>query len=88
MLDAMQSTTISERHFTISFRKLKLRQSFRHRGGILSAILEKTKTGQISDGKIFVTRLADVIRVRTEKRAKRLFDEDSSWTQIKSDKRG
>ncbi len=32
---------------------------------VLSAILEKTKTGQIGDGKIFVTTLADVVRVRT-----------------------
>ena len=32
---------------------------------VLSAIQEKTKTGKIGDGKIFVTRLADVVRVRT-----------------------
>jgi nitrogen regulatory protein P-II 1 len=32
---------------------------------VLSAIQEKTKTGNIGDGKIFVTRLADVVRVRT-----------------------
>ncbi len=32
---------------------------------VLSAILEKTRTGQIGDGKIFVTTLADVVRVRT-----------------------
>ena len=31
----------------------------------LAAILEKTKTGQIGDGKIFITKLADVVRVRT-----------------------
>jgi nitrogen regulatory protein P-II 1 len=32
---------------------------------VLSTIQEKTKTGRIGDGKIFVTRLADVVRVRT-----------------------
>ena len=32
---------------------------------VLAAIQEKTKTGMIGDGKIFVTRLADVVRVRT-----------------------
>jgi len=32
---------------------------------VLSTIQEKTKTGKIGDGKIIVTRLADVVRVRT-----------------------
>ena len=32
---------------------------------VLSTIQEKTKTGRIGDGKIFVTRLTDVVRVRT-----------------------
>ncbi len=32
---------------------------------VLAVIQEKTKTGMIGDGKIFVTRLADVVRVRT-----------------------
>ncbi len=32
---------------------------------VLSAIREKAKTGQIGDGKIFVTTLSDVVRVRT-----------------------
>ena len=32
---------------------------------VLSTIQEKTRTGKIGDGKIFVTRLADVVRVRT-----------------------
>jgi nitrogen regulatory protein P-II 1 len=31
----------------------------------LSVIREKSRTGSIGDGKIFVTQLADVIRVRT-----------------------
>jgi nitrogen regulatory protein P-II 1 len=31
----------------------------------LAVIQEKTKTGKIGDGKIFVTRLADVVRLRT-----------------------
>ena len=32
---------------------------------VLSTIQEKTKTGKIGDGKIFVTKLAAVVRVRT-----------------------
>ncbi len=31
----------------------------------LAVIQEKTKSGKIGDGKIFVTRLADVVRLRT-----------------------
>jgi nitrogen regulatory protein P-II 1 len=31
----------------------------------LSAIVGAAKTGQVGDGKIFVTQLAEVIRVRT-----------------------
>jgi len=31
----------------------------------LSAIQEKTRSGKIGDGKIFVTKLANVVRVRT-----------------------
>ena len=32
---------------------------------VLAVIEGKNKTGQIGDGKIFVTKLADVVRVRT-----------------------
>jgi nitrogen regulatory protein PII len=32
---------------------------------VISAIREKSRTGSIGDGKIFVTRLDDVVRVRT-----------------------
>jgi nitrogen regulatory protein PII len=32
---------------------------------IIAVIQGKTKTGKIGDGKIFITRLADVVRVRT-----------------------
>jgi nitrogen regulatory protein PII len=32
---------------------------------VLAVIQEKTKSGNIGDGKIFVTKLADVVRVRT-----------------------
>jgi nitrogen regulatory protein P-II 1 len=32
---------------------------------VLAAIQEKTKSGMIGDGKIFVTKLANVVRVRT-----------------------
>jgi nitrogen regulatory protein PII len=32
---------------------------------VITAIQEKTKTGKVGDGKIFVMKLADVVRVRT-----------------------
>jgi len=32
---------------------------------VISVILEKARTGKIGDGKIFITRLEDVIRIRT-----------------------
>jgi nitrogen regulatory protein P-II 1 len=32
---------------------------------VLAVIQEKTKSGKIGDGKIFVTKLANVVRVRT-----------------------
>ena len=33
---------------------------------VLSTIIKVTKTGQVGDGKIFVTPVFDVIRIRTE----------------------
>jgi nitrogen regulatory protein PII len=35
---------------------------------VLSTIQEKAKTGKIGDGKIFITRLEDIVRIRTGKR--------------------
>jgi nitrogen regulatory protein PII len=32
---------------------------------VISTILEKAKTGKIGDGKIFVTRIEEIIRIRT-----------------------
>jgi nitrogen regulatory protein PII len=32
---------------------------------VISTIMEKAKTGKIGDGKIFVTKIEDVIRIRT-----------------------
>jgi nitrogen regulatory protein PII len=32
---------------------------------VISVILEKAKTGKIGDGKIFVSTVADIIRIRT-----------------------
>ncbi len=32
---------------------------------VISAIQQKTTTGTMGDGKIFVTRLADIVRIRT-----------------------
>ncbi len=34
----------------------------------ISAIIEAAKTGQIGDGKLFISTIEDVIRVRTEER--------------------
>ncbi len=33
---------------------------------VLQAITRKAQTGKIGDGKIFITNLEDVIRIRTE----------------------
>ena len=35
---------------------------------VIQAIISAARTGEIGDGKIFVTELADVIRIRTEER--------------------
>jgi nitrogen regulatory protein PII len=32
---------------------------------VISTIMEKAKTGKIGDGKIFVTKIEDVVRIRT-----------------------
>ena len=32
---------------------------------VLATIMDKAKTGKIGDGKIFVTRIEDIIRIRT-----------------------
>ncbi|MBK6915365.1 MAG: P-II family nitrogen regulator [Ignavibacteriales bacterium] len=37
---------------------------------VISAILRTAKTGQVGDGKIFVTDIQDVIRIRTEESGK------------------
>ena len=35
---------------------------------VITAIQEKTKTGKIGDGKIFISKLEDIIRIRTGER--------------------
>ncbi len=35
---------------------------------VVTTILEKAKTGKIGDGKIFITKLEDIIRIRTGER--------------------
>ena len=35
---------------------------------VLSTIMEKAKTGKIGDGKIFITKLEDIVRIRTGER--------------------
>ncbi len=37
--------------------------------GVVDTILQSARTGQVGDGKIFVTDLADVIRIRTGENA-------------------
>ncbi|MDH4233127.1 MAG: P-II family nitrogen regulator, partial [Nitrospirota bacterium] len=32
---------------------------------VMSTILERAKTGKIGDGKIFVSKLEDIVRIRT-----------------------
>ena len=32
---------------------------------VITTIMEKAKTGKIGDGKIFITRIEDIIRIRT-----------------------
>jgi nitrogen regulatory protein PII len=35
---------------------------------VLSTIMEKAKTGKIGDGKIFITKLEEIVRIRTGER--------------------
>src|SRR5512142_1046051 len=35
---------------------------------VVAAIVEKSKTGKIGDGKIFVTKLEEIVRIRTGER--------------------
>jgi nitrogen regulatory protein P-II 1 len=35
---------------------------------VVNAIIENAQTGKIGDGKIFITEIADVIRIRTKER--------------------
>src|SRR5512134_1265836 len=37
---------------------------------VVGTIMEKAKTGKIGDGKIFITNLEDIIRIRTGERGK------------------
>ena len=43
---------------------------------IMSVIIETAKTGKIGDGKIFVSSIEKVIRIRTEEQ-----DEDAIWVR-------
>lgn len=48
--------------------KLELVVSDKESEDIIAAISKVTKTGQIGDGKIFVTNLAEAVRIRTGER--------------------
>ena len=57
--------------FTVEFlQKLKVEVVVEEEkvNSVIDAIAEAAKTGEIGDGKIFVTNLVDVIRIRTGER--------------------
>ena len=45
--------------------KLEVVVSAKDAAGVIESILKSARTGQVGDGKIFVTDLANVIRIRT-----------------------
>ncbi len=45
--------------------KLEVVVGAKDAAGVIEAILKSARTGQVGDGKIFVTDLANVIRIRT-----------------------
>ena len=45
--------------------KVEVVCSHEHLNGVVESIMRSAQTGQIGDGKIFVTELADTIRIRT-----------------------
>ncbi len=45
--------------------KLEVVVAGKDAAGVIDAILKSARTGQVGDGKIFVTDLANVIRIRT-----------------------
>jgi nitrogen regulatory protein P-II 1 len=45
--------------------KLEIVVSNENAQGVVDTILNTARTGQVGDGKIFVTQLADVVRIRT-----------------------
>jgi nitrogen regulatory protein P-II 1 len=60
--------------YTVDFLpkiKLEIVVSEDHVEPALGAIIKVTKTGKIGDGKIFVTQLTDVIRIRTEEKGEK-----------------
>jgi len=38
---------------------------------VVATILEKAKTGKIGDGKIFISKLEEIVRIRTGERVRR-----------------
>jgi nitrogen regulatory protein P-II 1 len=59
--------------YTVDFLpkiKLEIVVAEDHVEPALAAIIKVTKTGKIGDGKIFITALDDVIRIRTEEKGK------------------
>lgn len=54
--------------YTVDFlpkAKLEIIVSDEQAGGVIETIVQVARTGQIGDGKIFVTDLAEMIRIRT-----------------------
>lgn len=57
--------------YTVDFLpkvKLEIAVADEMKDKVIAAILKGAKTGKIGDGKIFVTPLEDIIRIRTEER--------------------
>jgi nitrogen regulatory protein P-II 1 len=53
---------------TVSFIpkvKVEIVTADEHAEKIIAAIQDKTRSGKIGDGKIFITKLSDVVRIRT-----------------------
>ena len=51
--------------------KIETVVSEEHLEPAIAAIIKVTKTGKIGDGKIFVTKLDEVIRIRTEEKGEK-----------------
>ena len=66
--------------FTVEFlQKLKVEVVVEDEkvNSVIDAIAEAAKTGEIGDGKIFITSIDSVVRIRTGEKMKKLFSSKS-----------